>query len=90
MVGVGLGVTVGLGVAVGLAVGDGEGDAVAVGLAVGDAGSAATMIVVSEAELAAVSSVGSVGAGCACPGSCSSVELLGWLPAEFDASLGSD
>ena len=53
----------GLGVVVGLAVGAGVGDAVAVGSAVGDAASAATMIVVSDAELPEDSSVDSVGAG---------------------------
>jgi hypothetical protein len=90
IVGVGAGVTVGLGVAVGLEVGKGVGDAVAVALTVGDAGSAATMIVVSDAELAADSPVASIGAGCAWPGNCGSVDPLDWLSAEFDASLGSD
>ena len=63
MVGVGVGVSVGLGVTEGLGVGEGDGDAVAEGLAVGVAGSAATMIVVSDAALDDDSSVAPVGAG---------------------------
>ncbi len=62
MVGVGVGVSVGLGVTR-AGVGEGDGDAVAEGLAVGVAGSAATMIVVSDAALDDDSSVAPVGAG---------------------------